>query len=340
MVESGVTLVNFIPFNISKQGATHILNNKECQDVSKSVSNGNNFIAVVCDGHGGEDYTRSRYGAEIGCDVAVELLNEFLNSTSKEDMRESAETKLEELQENIVTTWKCKVKKHSKTKKFTEEELEKVSENMKSNYISGINVESAYGTTLIVVGVKKDYWVGLHIGDGKCVAVNPEGKFVQPILSDPRCFLNSTTSLSSKMASSNFRNFYSEKLPVAVFLSSDGIDDCFSTNESLNNFYKTILYSFSKESIEEAIVGLAEYLPRLSAKGSGDDVSLSAILNIDLIGEIEEVKNYNVEYEKARLKKYEKQQKEKFEAEKTLYDAKFQKTNVEEFSNSEAERIN
>ena len=74
--------------------------------------------------------------------------------------------------------------------------------------------------------------------------------------------------------------------PISLLLGSDGIDDCFRNNEQLHNLYKTVIYSFATSSFEEACDGLADYLPRLSAKGSGDDVSISALLDLELIPEL------------------------------------------------------
>ena len=46
-------------FHLSSQGASHIKKNKECQDASDSYYGENCAIAIVCDGHGGDDYVRS-----------------------------------------------------------------------------------------------------------------------------------------------------------------------------------------------------------------------------------------------------------------------------------------
>ena len=110
----------------------------------------------------------------------------------------------------------------------------------------------------------------------------PPGLF-QPIPWDEKCFLNATTSICDKDAIGNFRHFYSEDLPAAVFVGSDGIDDCFCNDEQLNSLYRTVLYSFSTSEFNAAVAELQEYLPRLSAKGSGDDISVAAILDIDRI---------------------------------------------------------
>lgn len=205
-----------------------------------------------------------------------------------------------------------------------------ISEKARKRYTQDGRIESAYGTTLISVAMTKEYWFGIHIGDGKCVAINPEGKFVQPIPWDKKCFLNATTSICDSDALTSFRHFYSEKLPVAVFVGSDGIDDCFSNNEQLYNLYKTILYSFGTEEFGDAINALKDYLPRLSAKGSGDDVSIAAMLDFDLVPELEMVKEFDREKERARVEENARKEAEKNEAEKRrveLEHAKFQQQN-------------
>jgi len=164
--------------------------------------------------------------------------------------------------------------------------------------------------------MNEDYWFAIHIGDGKCVAINHAGEFKQPIPWDPKCFLNATTSICDSDAIDNFRHFYSDKLPAAVFVGSDGIDDCFNNNEQLYNLYKTVLYSFATTDFKEACEGLADYLPRLSAKGSGDDVSIAALLDMDSISELSIVKDYDKGKEKAKLEENARKEAEKNEAEK------------------------
>lgn len=107
-----------------------------------------------------------------------------------------------------------------------------------------------------------------------------------------------------------------------MFVGSDGIDDCFSSNEQLNNLYKTVLYSFATTEFEEAILDLKDYLPRLSAKGSGDDVSVSAVIDLDRIGEIEAVKDFDEEKEKARVEENARIAAQKAEEERLQVEAK------------------
>lgn len=288
-------------FHLSTQGASHIKKNKECQDASDSYFDEQCAIAIVCDGHGGDDYVRSASGSAFACAAAKECILNFIENVNREELTRHHGKLIHNLNASIISAWNEAIYAHYEANPFTEAEIAVLSDRAKRKYLQEKRIESAYGTTLIAVACTKDYWFGIHIGDGKCVAVNPEGRFLQPIPWDDRCFLNATTSICDSDALNRFRVFYSEKLPVAVFVGSDGIDDCFSTEQQLNNLYKTVLYSFATSEFDSAVNDLSDYLPRLSAKGSGDDVSVAAILDLDKIGEISVVKEFDKEKEKARV---------------------------------------
>lgn len=322
--------MNAKSFHFSFQGASHIKKNKECQDASSSYQDEKCAIAIVCDGHGGDDYVRSAVGSTLGCGVAEKNIKSFINSVDKEIFFSKPDKHLKNLEASIINGWNEAITAYHSTKPFQENELASLSEKARKKYVEDGRIESAYGTTMIAVAMTHEYWFGIHIGDGKCVAVNPEGEFKQPIPWDPKCFLNATTSICDSDAIDRFRHFYSEKLPAAVFVGSDGIDDCFSNNEQLHNLYKTMLFSFATTDFQEACDGLADYLPRLSAKGSGDDVSVAALLDLDLIPELSIVKEFDREKEKARVEENARKEAEKNEAEKRRVEeehARFQQQN-------------
>lgn len=322
--------MNAKSFHLSVQGASHIKKNKECQDASSSYQDDKCVIAVVCDGHGGDDYVRSAIGSTLGCGVAEKNLKNFIHGMDKDTFFSDPERHLKILEASIINGWNEAINLYHSTNPFTDKELSVVSEKARKKYVEDGRIESAYGTTMIAVAMTQEYWFGIHIGDGKCVAINPEGEFKQPIPWDPKCFLNATTSICDSDAIERFRHFYSDKLPVAVFVGSDGIDDCFSNKEQLYNLYKTVLYSFATSDFKEACEGLEDYLPRLSAKGSGDDVSVAALLDLDLIPELSVVKEYDREKEKARVEENARKEAEKNEAEKRRVEeehARFQQQN-------------
>lgn len=321
-------------FHLSSQGASHIKKNKECQDASESFYNENCAIAIVCDGHGGDDYVRSASGSAFACAVAKANILNFIENVDKDELVRHHQKLIHNLEASIISAWNEAVYTHYESHPFTESEIAVLFDRAKRKYLQEKRIESAYGTTLIAVACTENYWFGIHIGDGKCVAVNPEGKFVQPIPWDEKCFLNATTSICDSDALNRFRSFFSEKLPVAVFVGSDGIDDCFSTEQQLNNLYKTVLYSFASSDFDSAVTDLGDYLPRLSAKGSGDDVSIAAVLDLDKIGEIDAVREFDKDKEKARVEENARIAAEKLEEERKRVEAE----RAEQFHQQQVQR--
>ena len=93
--------------------------------------------------------------------------------------------------------------------------------------------------------------------------------------------MNVTTSICDENAAKEFRFCFERTLPAAVFIGSDGIDDCFAGDERLYDFYRLTLRSFAQTNDQTAVSQLKDYLPTLSEKGSGDDMSVGIIVNTD-----------------------------------------------------------
>lgn len=316
--------MGFKTFSLTEIGASHIRKKKKCQDASSHRSHELGQIIVVCDGHGGDDYVRSSIGSQIGRQVGSKNILNFLQNVKDidiEELKRKHSQFLYNLEASIISDWVEEVHKDFNNRYFNEKEISCLSEKAKKRYIGENKIESAYGTTFIAVAVTDRFWFGIHIGDGKCVAVNPEGQFKEPIPWDEKCFLNATTSICDADALSSFRHFFSDKLPAAVFIGSDGIDDSFKDPEQLYHFYKTVMYSFATTDFENARLELKDYLPRLSAKGSGDDVSIAAVLDMDLIGQLKEVKQFDRDKEKARIEENERRQKEEAEKAREAFEA-------------------
>lgn len=302
-------------FHMSIQGFSHIKNDKICQDDSISYQDEDMSIAIVCDGHGGDDYVRSDIGSTLAATVALESIKQFAHTMCVDDLFKDKDTILQQLKSSIIANWRNAVEEHAKNHPFGQEELEKISEKAKKKYANG-RVHSAYGTTLIAVLITKEYWIGLQIGDGRCVAINPAGEFKQPVPVDDKCFLNATTSICDSDAINSFHHFCSRKLPIAVFVGTDGVEDSFKNDDQLHHLYRAICYGFVTTDFEKAKNDLYAYLPNLSKKGSGDDISISAILNIKALETAEIVTTFNVEKEKARIAENARIEAEKYAIEK------------------------
>lgn len=336
--------MNMKTFDISVLGASHVKKGTVCQDYSVSNSDNEWSYAIVCDGHGGDDYVRSNKGSEFGCKSAEFMINSMMGKISSEKFFSESDSLLRTLEQRIIKKWRETVEVHYRNKPFTDSELSRVSSKAYEKYKSG-NIYSAYGTTLVAVVMTRDYWFGIQIGDGKLITVDRDGKFNQPVPENPKCFANATTSMCDKDAFENFRGCFScdnpegynseisnipdienknhfvaygRELPAAIIVSSDGIDNCFKEDEQMYNLYKTVLYSFGTSDFAEAENGLKHYLPTLSQKGSGDDLSVAAILDTDIIPELSIVKEYDMNKQKQIVVDAKRREQEANEAEKKI----------------------
>jgi len=286
-----------VAFAHSVIGASHIKNGQPCQDASlvrtisgEKANEAYTFIAVA-DGHGDKPYFRS----DIGSRFAVEAANECVTDSdvinalkiTKRDAsiaREKERDKIiTQLKRSIVGRWNILVAEHAENNPFTKEELADVPEKYANEYRAGKSTETAYGTTLIAALLTDSFMLAMQIGDGNIVTVGAEGIFAQPVSLDEKCVLNITTSLCDKDAIGVFQHGFVDTPLAAVLIGTDGIDDCFAGAEKLFNFYRVVLTSFRDKDEETAKTELIDYLPRLSEKGSGDDISIGVMIDMELL---------------------------------------------------------
>jgi hypothetical protein len=253
-------------FNASCIGASHLKTGKVCQDFSLSWNTDNAAIITVADGHGSEAHLRSDRGARFAAEAALQCIKELL--LVKQAAFSCPNTVLSALEKSIIAAW-----------------YEKIADDIRGEAADGnafsLYGTSLYGTTLLAAAMTHNFWFAIQIGDGKCVVINEDNSISQPLPWDDRCFLNRTTSLCDEDAKNLFRHFYSEKLPLAIFLGSDGIDDSFPLNENeahLARFYRSVYQNFLDEGLHKGETQFREILPLFTQKGSGDDVSTAGII--------------------------------------------------------------
>ena len=284
-------VTDYRAFGMTVIGASHIKSGTVCQDCSQSCEKTECRLVVVCDGHGGADYFRSDRGSKLAAASFMDCMEnpDLIAALSAAAAEKQRQSRMEQLIKSIIARWNSLVEQDMRQHPFDEDELSGVSEKARRRYEAGERLQAAYGTTLIGAVLAENFWLGLQIGDGKCVAVSETGEFTQPIPWDEECFLNVTTSLCDENAAKEFRFCFSRTLPAAVFIGSDGIDDCFAGDERLYDFYRVTLKSFAQTDEETAVAQLKEYLPTLSEKGSGDDMSVGILVNTDLVCKSESV---------------------------------------------------
>ncbi|MDD5998974.1 MAG: PP2C family serine/threonine-protein phosphatase [Lachnospiraceae bacterium] len=316
---------NIFAFSATETGYNHIRINKVCEDASDFYDDEKMHICVVADGHGSDNYPRTEFGSKFAVDAAIKNVIEFVNTAEKSQVINDAENHFErmnQLAKSILRSWYESVEEDYNKKPFTEKELEKVSDKYKNRYLSENieerKVEKAYGCTLIIYVITDDYSFGMQIGDGKCVLIDENGQFLEPIPWDDDCQLNVTTSICDDDAIDEFRFYISDKMPTAVFIGSDGIDDSYANEEELYALYRSILKIFIEHGDEVGKSEIREYLPVLTKRGSGDDVSMGLIINQKRAKSISSVFEMQIEVFKLTEELQDKKHKKDIVTEKAL----------------------
>ena len=291
-----VTEKQYRSFSYTARGESHKKSDLDCQDASldnDKDNDGRMSIAVVADGHGSPQYFRSDIGSRKATEVTMKGLKEFIaQNLANPDLFLDGDGQklLEGLAKNIIATWFGEVEDDARENPFADDKrLELIDERYKRKYLNDPSHQyfyHAYGTTLIAVALTENYWFGLQIGDGKCVALFDDGSWDQPIPWDDRCFLNATTSICDDDAISEFRYWYGPtkkdmRKPLAVFIGSDGVDDTFPLHENekyLKNLYRSTILSIAKDVFDNAAMQIDALVQKLAEQGSQDDVSIAGIV--------------------------------------------------------------
>ena len=317
---TGVNMIKTL--NYTCQGESHKATDKVCQDYSLTQTTKEGIsIAIVCDGHGGERYFRSNFGAKFAADVTLEKVLSLVYNTGDSlfegkpftavgptrtlkdaENINNVDKSLRRLFSSIIYSWNEKIKEHASANKLTEWEKKHVPEEYLREFVLGNKLEKQYGATLMVYVQTPRYWFAFHIGDGKCLFFQKNPIWSEPIPWDDNCFLNKTTSLCDSNAIEDFRYCYQGdgSFPTAVFLGSDGLDDTFGESDNLANFYIQVIKMLADHGVERTENELRISLPELSKRGSKDDMSVACVFNDD---EIKDNKDLFIRYQIERIGK-------------------------------------
>lgn len=302
-------------FHKTVRGYLHIMKGISCEDSSASLSvDGKYHIAVIADGHGDPLCFRSDIGSRIAVDTALSCLQEFAETvvTSPEvenrfyrDMFSNprySQMTLRQLTDTILAKWNDGILKDYKENLPSPEEL-------LEGVGTGSRIAHIYGTTCLAALMLPSCLLLLHQGDGRCDVFFSDGIIEQPIPWDIRCEDTATTSMCDEDAAESFRTHVidtAKREVIACYLGCDGVEDAYrDTYEELggshilmggvHTFYKDLTCQLATKSKEEFQEYLEEMLPefsqngRFSRSGSGDDVSIAGIVNIEAVQQFTEV---------------------------------------------------
>ena len=292
-------------FSRSQIGPKYEKKGLNCQDNSSCYDDANIQIIAIADGHGSNDCFRSDIGSKLAVEAGIGLGQIFLDKNSfDEDEVLFSETGVHNFKYTFWKEWRKLVKAHwdecirnNSTVGNNEFRYETVSDKYKERYQSDdediVNkyLYTAYGTTLILaIRIKKQILI-LQIGDGTCVVLKDDGSYSCPVPVDDDNFLNVVVSLCEENAYHSIRHVIIDcddngPNPVAIFLSSDGLDDCYpvyKNDEHLYSLYSVILDNIINVGFEDTEREIEDsLLPDLTNKGSQDDISLAYMIYEDI----------------------------------------------------------
>ena len=292
-------MIKFRTFAASSIGPKYAERGWDCQDSSGTLEFKNIQAIAVADGHGGSDYFRSAIGSNLAIEVLFNQLKKFFEKDFEENERLS-DMGIKKFKYDFVQEWRAAVKKDwddrlSNGKPLGEGEIryKSVSDKYKARYTDPKVAENylyvAYGTTLICAVSTGTQILILQIGDGTCVLLQRNGEFKVPIPHDEENYLNVTVSLCDKDSELKIRHAILNcdtdlpTAPAAIFLSTDGLDDCFPYYQNEKYLYQiytdVVLDDMLKSNINFVFLTNKEIkeklLPELTRKSSQDDISLA-----------------------------------------------------------------
>ncbi len=296
-------------FSLSVQGENHKKKEIEnprrlfpCQDNSdddiyKKTQNFPVAVISVADGHGSPAYFRSRAGSKF----AILLGNHFQKRFSElviknylSDKNVVKEEFLKNYMKDLFNKWKNEIAKNLQKNPITEKEkefLKKDDIHALQNYLTAIEEKDfekllpIYGTTLCsAMVIPKVGFFAMQLGDGNIAVKFKDEQFITAVAEDKNCFLNQTTSLCDENSQNEIRFFASQRIPECVFCCSDGFENSFKDEKQLMSVYEKVYELFKSyeggelSKKKSALEELKDWLPKLSKKGSGDDISLAGII--------------------------------------------------------------
>jgi serine/threonine protein phosphatase PrpC len=275
----------------SERGASHVAVKTPNQDAVATERAGlEGVVAAVADGHGHSRHHRSARGSRlavrIGCQVAQELADRLEGHNSLLAQRDSAAAataaadeiaKLTEafLVPAIVQRWREAVLADVKADPFTDAE--------QAHRHQGDNATIAYGSTLLLGVVLRDWLIFAQIGDGDVVGVRTNGRPALPVPTDPQLDGLVTTSLCGLDPRSDFRVAVVDTVAsplLAVLLATDGYSNAQVVEAWPAAFSEDLAWMLRDRDLHWLASQLPSWAARCaSSDGSADDTTVALMIS-------------------------------------------------------------
>ncbi len=242
------------------RGSSHACRDLPCQDAVKvhwtAVGSKPVLILAIADGHGGERYDLSEYGAKLAVETMDALLIEFYKSSG--GRAELFKRLRGDFPVAMGKLWRGKIESDFK---------ERFGEEPESDFYK------RYGSTaLFALAVPEGIFLG-QLGDGDIVVAEKySAQFPMP--RHDELVGGQTYSLVSGDAKRYWQiEMCSISCRTLILLSTDGLANSYINDLEFEKFVRSLydhLQTFSVDAL-----GLENYLAFVSENGSGDDISVA-----------------------------------------------------------------
>ena len=252
-------------------GASHERSGLPCQDSSWSYTGETYTIIAVADGHGDPCHDLSEIGAKFAAHSATDILKKMADYVAtQKDVLLSRMVRVD-FPRLVVRRWREMVRDDYRNRTASSEG-ETAAEEATAPY-------TRYGTTLIAAIVTETNVIYAQIGDGDSVLLREDGTYEMLSPVDENLVGGTTFSLSGSDAE---RRFSCGNFSVAgmrgLFLSTDGLRNCYKEDSAFIRLLSAIASMVDKEGVELSTNIIREQFVQFSKNGSGDDITLAAII--------------------------------------------------------------
>lgn len=252
------------------RGATHLAQNKPCQDALRVRRAAHFSLACLADGHGSEHCPFSDEGALAAVETAEELLATILEESASFT---EAFTTLDAHREiwlprQLEAKWKTRIREiHEKKERPIEEPFP----------------YSLYGTTLAALAVTSEFVFAMQIGDGDILTIDGDTP-VQWLIPPEYQAGNETYSLCMdncwQYVRAKMMPLHKENpSPVMFLLSTDGYANSFYEPQGFTKAGSDIYKLWLDNGADYIEAHLEDWLVHSSANGSGDDITMALVFN-------------------------------------------------------------
>jgi Protein phosphatase 2C len=264
----------------TERGAAHVAAGLPNQDAVAAYPIGSyGAVAAVADGHGHRRHFRSSRGSRLAVAVACEAAQDLAGLIDRCPAVGQVEDETRAVLVPAITgRWRAAVSQDLDGEPFTPAQEA-------SRAATGDDAVIAYGSTLLLAVVWRQWLVLAQIGDGDIVAVRLDGGVLLPVPDDPSLDGWQTTSLCGPRAVDEFRAAVvdlSSTALLGVMLATDGYG-----NAQLADQWTEVFSQDLAELVATCDPGsLADQLPVwagrcASGEGSGDDTTIALLLAPD-----------------------------------------------------------